>query len=131
MLSSFSLSCSCLQLSSAPSGPCTTNFFQFNSENRTKTCLFMGKRLAWFFTDGRALLSAAVSSAELLSMPLSGPEAVVRPLRSSSTEHSHSFTLRLCSVVSVPSLSSSCSSLSDASEGRIYREELVTCRETW
>lgn len=106
-------------------------FFQFNSENLTKTCLFMCKRLAWFFTDGRALLNAAVSSAELLSMPLSGPEAVVSPLRSSSTEHSHSFTLRLCSVVSAPSLSSSCSSLSDASESSIYREELVTCRETW
>lgn len=49
-------------------------------------------------------------------MPLSGPEAVVSPLRSSSTEHSHSFTLRLCSVVRVPSPSSSCSSLSGQRE---------------
>lgn len=88
------------------------------------------KRPTWLFTEGRDLRVAPVSSAELLSMPLSGPEAVVSPLRSSSTEHSHSFTLRLCSEVRVPSLSSSCSSLSYVSESRIYRQELVTCQKS-
>lgn len=65
----------------------------------------------WFLTEGLPLLNATLSSVELFSIPLSGPEAVVSPLRSSSTEHSHSFALRLCSAVRAPSLCSSRSNL--------------------
>lgn len=83
----------------------------------------MWERHTWFLTEGLPLLNATLSSVELFSMPLSGPEAVVSPLRSSSTEHSHSFTLRLCSAVRAPSLCSSRSNLWYVSNWEIWRKE--------
>ncbi|TNN87422.1 hypothetical protein EYF80_002139 [Liparis tanakae] len=84
-----------------------------SNNNRSDLYIFWGvcKRQTWFLTEGLPFRNATLSSVELFSMPLSGPEAVVSPLRSSSTEHSHSFTLKLCSAVRAPSLCSSRSNL--------------------
>lgn len=119
IFSSFSLSCSWLQLSSAASGSWVSFLLhvfedvQISGQQIFELNFFFqtSNRLTWFLTEGLPLLKASLSSVELFSMPLSGPEAVVSALRSSSTEHSHSFTRRFCSAVRTLSLCNSRSSL--------------------
>ena len=117
---SFSLSCLWLQLPAVASASCVIFLQHFHRNKKFwqpkildiwLIYFWARERLTWFLTEGLPLLNASLSSMELFSMPLSGPEAVVSALRSSSTEHSHSFARRFCSAVRVPSLSSSRSSL--------------------